>query len=42
MYAIRTDGTDEVEMKAINGNRDFDVIVVRNTADGLAIKLDRD
>ncbi|QNR97140.1 hypothetical protein ICJ04_16940 [Stenotrophomonas sp. 169] len=42
VYAIRTDGTDEVEMKAINGNRDFDVIVVRNTADGLAIKLDRD
>lgn len=42
VYAIKTDGTDEVEIKAVNGNRDFDVIVVRNTADGLELKLDRD
>ena len=42
VYSIKTDDTDEVEIKAVNGNRDFDVIVVRNTADGLQVKLDRD
>ncbi|WP_349998687.1 hypothetical protein [Stenotrophomonas lacuserhaii] len=42
VYSIKTDDTDEVEIKAVNGNRDFDVIVVRNTADGLELKLDRD
>ena len=42
VYSIETDGTDEVEIKAANGNRDFDVILVRNTADGLEVKLDRD
>jgi len=42
VYTIETDSTDEVEIKAANGNRDFDVILVRNTADGLEVKLDRD
>ena len=42
VYSIKTDDTDEVEIKAVNGNRDFDVILVRNTADGLEVKLDRD
>lgn len=42
VYSIKTDDIDEVEIRAVNGNREFDVIVVRNTADGLELKLDRD
>jgi len=42
VYRVRADDRDTVEVEAVNGNRDFDIIMVRNTADGLTVELDRE
>lgn len=41
-YHVETDGIDDVKVKSIDGARDFDMAIERNTTDGLTVELDRD
>lgn len=42
VYQVEVDDGEDVLIKAKRGTRDFDLVLVRNTADGLRLDLERE